>query len=79
MKEIVIMGGIAAHRGYLITEALFAANPSLARSFAYRTYQAWPAGCLYPGIPCAKRFGYTSAMKPDMAWLMFQLIASGAK
>lgn len=26
MKEILVMGGIAAHRGYLITEALFAAK-----------------------------------------------------
>jgi len=44
MKEIVITGGITAPSGYLITKALFAAKPSLARSLAYRTCQAWPGG-----------------------------------
>lgn len=72
MKEIVVTGGITAPSGYLITKALFAAKPSLARSLAYRHVRLGLEDRLNLGIPCAMRFGSTPAMTSHIPLLIFR-------
>ena len=56
MKEIVVASGITVHRGYLITQALFAAKPVTRRSLAYHmSGSAWRIPI--PRPPCATRLG----------------------